>query len=327
MELGISIVLGLRIFWIALVVLCSIGCLPLGAAREFVLNIGHRGKLKLATTADNLPRFTVPQRWFTHFYLLGLLVNTALLTITFLFAYACTFPIQEHESQVSAIFSALGGAGTRDASGGIGTVEHLAEYRGRAWSSFLLLVMMEAQVLRRIFENFHVFQFSPLARMHVLGYLVGMGYYPAASFTLFTQHFQDRDYMSLISKFLLQRLGGAWILHTGPPLLNSQIKLQDYAKSLQGFEAFQWIGLAVFSLGWIQQYRTHCILASLRSKEVRTGVGAVFKPFAVDRKRANRYEIPRGSWFEWVSCAHYSAEIVRFFFFSVAFSLSLIKGQ
>lgn len=34
---------------------CAIGFLPLGAAREFVLNIGQRGKLKLAKTANNLP--------------------------------------------------------------------------------------------------------------------------------------------------------------------------------------------------------------------------------------------------------------------------------
>ena len=56
-----------------------------------------------------LQRFTVPQRWFIYFYVLGLLVNTVLLSLTFLFAYACTFPMHEHESQVSAIFSALGG--------------------------------------------------------------------------------------------------------------------------------------------------------------------------------------------------------------------------
>jgi 3-oxo-5-alpha-steroid 4-dehydrogenase 3 len=83
--------------------------------------------------------------------------------------------MHEHESQVSAIFSALGGASTTDASGGIGNVEHLAKSRGRAWGSFLLLAMLEAQILRRIFENVHLFHFSPLARMHVLGYLVGMG--------------------------------------------------------------------------------------------------------------------------------------------------------
>ena len=67
------------------------------------------------------------------------------------------------------------GASTTDASGGLDTVDHLAKYRGRAWGSFLLLVMVEAQIARRIFENTHVFHFSPLARMHVLGYLIGMG--------------------------------------------------------------------------------------------------------------------------------------------------------
>ena len=66
--------------------------------------------------------------------------------------------------------------------------------------------------------------------------------------------------MSLLSKFVVHRLGSAWVLHTGPPLLNSQITLQDYANSLQNLEAFQWVGLAVFLLGWIQQYRTHCLL-------------------------------------------------------------------
>ena len=30
----------------------------------------------------------------------------------------------------------------------------------------------------------------------------------------------------------------------------------------------------------------------------------------MDKKKIDRYEIPRGSWFEWVSSAHYFAEIV-----------------
>jgi hypothetical protein len=52
--------------------------------------------------------------------------------------------------------------------------------------------------------------------------------------------------------------------------------------------------------------------ASLRAKKVRTGIEGVLKPYTVDKKRVDRYEIPQGSWFEWVSCAHYLAEIVRF---------------
>jgi hypothetical protein len=38
-----------------------------------------------------------------------LLVNTLLLVVTFLFAYSCTFPMQSHESQVTAIVAQLGG--------------------------------------------------------------------------------------------------------------------------------------------------------------------------------------------------------------------------
>lgn len=85
-------------------------------------------------------------------------------------------------------------------------------------------------------------------------------FYPAASLTFFSQHFQDHDYLSSVCKFVVRRLGSAWILHRGPPLLNSQVKLQEYVKSVQGLEAFQWVGLAVFLLGWIQQYRLHSIL-------------------------------------------------------------------
>lgn len=50
--------------------------------------------------------------------------------------------------------------------------------------------------------------------------------------------------------------------------------------------------------------------ASLRSKKAHVGIDAVVKPFSVDKRKTDRYEIPHGSWFEWVSCAHYLAEIV-----------------
>jgi len=237
-------------------------------------------------------------------------VNSLLLAVSFLFAYSCTFPMQSHESQVSAIFAHLGGAGTSEGTSNVG---HLARYRGHAWSTFVLLAMLELQLLRRLIESIYIFHYSPLARMHILGYLIGLGFYPAASLTLFSQFFQDKEYLTLISTFVVKRLGRAWVLHTGPPLLNSEIELKHYVRSLKGLEAFQWVGLSLFFLGWIQQYRLHFILASLRARKVRTGVKAVLKPGTpVDERRADRYEIPQGSWFEWVSCAHYLAEIVLY---------------
>lgn len=66
------------------------------------------------------------------------------------------------------------GAGTSDLSEGVG-VGQLAKYRGRAWGSFVLLAMLELQLLRRLMECIHISQYSPLARMHILSYLVGLG--------------------------------------------------------------------------------------------------------------------------------------------------------
>lgn len=70
MELGMSVVLGLRVFWILIILLCAIGFLPLGAAREFVLSIGHRGKLKVATSINNLP-VSIVSFCFLFFLVLG----------------------------------------------------------------------------------------------------------------------------------------------------------------------------------------------------------------------------------------------------------------
>jgi 3-oxo-5-alpha-steroid 4-dehydrogenase 3 len=313
MEWAMGLVWGLGVVWSVASAGVVLGLLPLGAISEAVRALSRRGKLKLATSVQSPPRFTVPQRWFTHFYVLGILVNTILLAVAFLFAYMCTFPLQSHESKVSAMVFSMSGAGqTHAASVGVDNVPQLAKYRERAWSSFLLLAMLEIHLLRRLFESVYMFHYSPLARMHILGYFAGLGFYPGASITFFTVHFQDKDYFSALNTFVVQRIGRFLILHTGPPLLNFELGVQDYVKGFQGLQAFQWVGLAIFLLGSIQQYRLHSILASLRAKRVHTGVEAVLKPFSMDKKRADRYEIPLGSWFEWVSCAHYLAEIVIF---------------
>lgn len=40
----------------------------------------------------------------------------------------------------------------------------------------MLLAMLELQLLRRLIESIYIFHYSPLARMHILGYLFGLGY-------------------------------------------------------------------------------------------------------------------------------------------------------
>ncbi|XP_037069859.1 polyprenol reductase-like [Pollicipes pollicipes] len=56
---------------------------------------------------------------------------------------------------------------------------------------------------------------------------------------------------------------------------------------------------AIFMLAWLHQYKAHCIFANLRKDES----GAVV---------SERHAIPRGDWFEYVSCPHYLAEVVMY---------------
>jgi hypothetical protein len=83
--------------------------------------------------------------------------------------------------------------------------------------------------------------------------------------TLFTQHFQDKQYVSALRTFVLRRLALPCLHHSLPSVLNPQISLLEYMKSMRGLQWFQWVGLAVFFLGWIQQYRCHMLLVSVYS--------------------------------------------------------------
>lgn len=62
MELGMSVVLGIRVLWGLAVAVAVIGLLPLGAVSEFVRDLSRRGKLKLASTAENSPVRALPYR-------------------------------------------------------------------------------------------------------------------------------------------------------------------------------------------------------------------------------------------------------------------------
>ncbi len=66
------------------------------------------------------------------------------------------------------------GGGSVDAGDGVTSVSHLNEHQFPAWSTVLLLAMMELQIFRRLYECSHVFSYSSLARMHLAGYLVGL---------------------------------------------------------------------------------------------------------------------------------------------------------
>lgn len=96
-------------------------------------------------------RFTVPQKYFLHFYIVAV-VWTTLLLVLFTLSYAhwkmTRFHLVDHQS--------------------IGQMDLV-------WRSHIfMLMLMELQVLRRLFETVYVFDYGSSARMHIAGYFTGL---------------------------------------------------------------------------------------------------------------------------------------------------------
>ncbi|PPS12217.1 hypothetical protein GOBAR_AA08435 [Gossypium barbadense] len=141
MEVGLVALL--RLTWVAAILPIILASLRLRPFHQTILGLAKRGK----TMHPSSSKFTVPQRFFSHFYMAGTLWTTLLLLTTWL--YACTAG-----STSSTIFAL-----------------HKSH---RVWRAVFLLWLMEAQVLRRLYESLYVFHYRPLARMHIFGYFIGM---------------------------------------------------------------------------------------------------------------------------------------------------------
>uniref|UniRef100_M4CCP9 3-oxo-5-alpha-steroid 4-dehydrogenase C-terminal domain-containing protein n=1 Tax=Brassica campestris TaxID=3711 RepID=M4CCP9_BRACM len=192
MEVGI--VWLVRAAWIASILPILIASIPsskLTSFHQLVLGFAGRGKIlhlssqvsTLAVLVTRIPqiclriapiglliKWTVPQKYFAHFYVVGAAWTTLLLATTWM--YACkTAPLSSEEFHLSDIASHLTG-GSHVFSF---HKSHLTpvEHHFKVWRAVFLLVLMEIQVLRRLIESFYVFKYSPSARLHILGYLVG----------------------------------------------------------------------------------------------------------------------------------------------------------
>ncbi len=119
---------------------------------------------------SNLQKFTVPQKYFMHFYVVGVLATTILLLAIWFYAYMKLTPLLLESSSYSTIFSHLVGSN----SFYFGRVRsRTMGHKYRVWRTVFALLLMEVQVLRRLYETEHVFHYSP-ARMHIVGYLTGL---------------------------------------------------------------------------------------------------------------------------------------------------------
>lgn len=118
-----------------------------------------------------LQKFTVPQKYFIHFYILAVIWTSILLATTWHYAYRIT-PAVSEPSLYSSIANHL--TGSSHVFSLHKSHSSSRDHKYCVWQSVFMLLLMEVQVVPRLFESLYVFKYSPSARMHILGYLTGL---------------------------------------------------------------------------------------------------------------------------------------------------------
>lgn len=285
MEVGLVALL--RAAWLAGTIPILVAFLPFSPLRSFhstLLGFAGRGKIRHSGSGSvSSNKFTVPQRFFLHFYVVAVAWTTFLLLLTWFYAYRTMAPLSsDHYSTIAS--NLIGGSHifSLDKS-------HLAHKNHiyRVWRVVFLLLLMEAQVLRRLYETLHVFDYSPSARMHIFGYLTGLFFYTAAPLSLSCSCAPE------VFKYATHQVV-EFIVKGRAQMPVIEFDWWGFVKPFTILGWFQWSGAAIFLWGCIHQYRCHSILGLMREQTLQS----------------EEYGIPHGDWFKIVSCPHYLAEIV-----------------
>ncbi|KAL9257381.1 Polyprenol reductase 2-like protein [Drosera capensis] len=274
----------LRVAWVGGVLPLLIASIP--SSRVLPVHRAMVGFCGRGKTADaSSLSLTVPQKFFTHFYVVAV-VWTSLLIFTS-WSYAHEMPALVSGSFYS---DGIGGSTIDSQSNSIQEpYSNSMDYSYVVFRSVFLLLLMEVQALRRLYESVHVFRYNNSARMHILAYFTGLFFYTAGPLSLCCK--------SAPQLFTFAANQAAKFLDEGKNQLQSrEFGLWDYLHLLMELGWSQWIGAAIFFWGSIHQLRCHAILGKLRQ----------------EKEHADNYAIPYGDWFDMVSSPHYLAEIVLY---------------
>ncbi|CDO96981.1 unnamed protein product [Coffea canephora] len=282
MEMGLVTLL--RVAWIAgtlPILVASVPCSKLNWFHDFLLGFARRGKTMQQSSSR---KFTVPQKFFCHFYALAVIWTTFLLLATWLYAYNMALLVSQ-PLHFSSITSYLTGGSHSFWLHGSPLMK--IEQRYRCWVSIFLLLLMEAQVLRRLYETIYVFKYSPSARMHIFGYFTGLFFYTAAPLSLCCNYVSE---VFLFASNLIQEL----IVKGKDRMQFGEYSWWGFVSPLLNLKWHAWLGAAIFLWGSVHQHRCHAILGLVRDNS----------------EQIEDYIIPYGDWFKYVSSPHYLAEIV-----------------
>lgn len=249
MEIGLVDVL--RATWVAATLPILIALIPssrLNSFRELVLGFAKRGKIMQSSSN----KFSVPQKLFCHFYALAVVWTTFLLLTTWFYAHNVA-PLVSEPLQYSTIATHLTGGSNifswhKSRSGAV-------KDRYRVWQCVFLLLLMEVQALRRLFETFHVFNYSPSARMHIFGYLTGLFFYTAAPLSLCCTFAPEA--IKLAANHVAE-----FIVKGKNQIPRTEFDWWEFVSPLIRLRWYSWIGMTIFFWGWIHQRRCHAILVA-----------------------------------------------------------------
>ncbi|KAK9677779.1 hypothetical protein RND81_11G166400 [Saponaria officinalis] len=285
-TMEINIVGLLKLAWLFSILPILIASLPIFTIHNPLYHtlLVFVGRGKIIQSSSPLNKLTVPQRFFSHFYVLAVVWTSFLLLTTWAYAHKLGSLVFESTSHAGIASYLAGGSHISSIKK---PLSNSPEHAYMVWRSVFLLLLMEIQVLRRLYESLCVFNYSSTARMHVLGYLTGLFFYTAAPLSLCC-HCAPEVYSfvgNLLAEFIVK---GKNHMHL------TDFQWLEYVIPLVRLRWCQWVGAVVFFWGWLHQRRCHAILGNLR--EVKENAGD--------------YKIPHGDWFELVSSPHYLAEMV-----------------
>ncbi|KAL9244965.1 hypothetical protein vseg_018677 [Gypsophila vaccaria] len=284
MEINIASLL--NVAWLIAIMPIIIASLPISSLNQLhhtLVVFAGRGKI-IQSSSSSFSKLTVPQRYFSHFYVLAVVWTTFLLFTTWASAHQLASLVFESTSHSGMASNLVGGSHISSIEKSLSTS---SEHAYSLWRSVFLLLLMEIQVLRRLYESLCVFNYSSTARMHVLGYLTGLFFYTAVPLSLCCHCAPE------IYTFVLNLL--AEIIVKGKNhMLPADFHSSEYFIPLGRPGWCQWVGAVIFFWGWFYQRRCHAILGNLRK----------------GKENADEYKIPHGHGFEFVSSPHYLAEMV-----------------
>ena len=170
-------------------------------------------------------------------------------------------------------------------------------HHSQAVSTTIVEVLLVCHLLRRLLECLFIHQWRAGSHMHVAVYLVGIAHYLWLPFAFFPYPKEN--------------------LSNGKHNNTEWTEFWSAGNSFTDALFSRTFSLVLFCV-WaqFQQFRHHLILANLRSPRNSRNLGfanCTSTAPSVDRTEPGaKYGLPQGGWFQYVSCPHYTAEILMY---------------